>query len=135
MQQQAQRSGKPFPMFFKSAEMEAEEQTWAALLRPHVPGEPLSGPVELSIVMVYPYLKSTRKGDIGKLLPKVSKPDTGNAAKHLEDLLAKMRFMNDDAQVARLQLEKWHGPDREVGIRIRLHSLIDHTPILRGIHD
>lgn len=118
-------TGKYVPMFFQSAEMQAEEMTWASLLRPHVPETPIAGPVELSIVMVYPYLRSTRKRDVGKWLPKVSKPDCGNAAKHLEDLLAKMRFMHDDAQVARLLLEKWHGPDREVGIRIRLQSLVD----------
>ena len=121
----SRKSGKHVPMFFQSAEMEAEANTWASLLRPHVPAAPMSGPVELSIAMVYPYLKSTRKRDVGKLLPKVSKPDCGNAAKHLEDLLAKMRFLNDDAQVARLTLEKWHGPEHQVGIRIRLEALSD----------
>jgi Holliday junction resolvase RusA-like endonuclease len=120
------------PKFFHDARMEREAATWAFLLAPYVPPAPLAGPLELTIVMVYPHLKTTAKRDVLKVLPKTSKPDCGNAAKHLEDLLAKMRFMADDAQVARLVLEKWRGPDRQVGIRIRLRSLLQPIPSLRG---
>lgn len=121
------------PRFFHSAEMAREEATWQALLGRHVPEKPLEGPIDLAIVMVYPHLKSTPKRDLTRMLPKTSKPDAGNASKHLEDLLAKMRFIADDAQVSRLILEKWYGPEREVGIRIRLRSLISPVPFLRGV--
>lgn len=122
------RQGKP--VFFHDARMEREAATWAFLLAPHVPEAPIAGPVELTIVMVYPHLAGVTKRDGLKCLPKTTKPDCGNAGKHLEDLLAKMRFMADDAQVARLVLEKWRGPDREVGIRIQLNSLLQPGPSL-----
>lgn len=123
------------PRFFHDARMEREQSTWAFLLAPHVPPAPLVGPLELAIVLVYPHIKGAAKRDLVRLLPKTTKPDCGNAVKHLEDLLAKMRFMGDDAQVARVIVEKWRGPDREVGIRIRLQSLVDPVPFLqiRGV--
>lgn len=105
-------------MFFHDHRMEREAHTWAALLRPHRPDVPMSGAVELVIRLIYPHLKKTAKRDQVALRPKVSKPDAGNAAKHLEDTLVKMRFLEDDQQVARLTVEKWHGPSDQVGIRI-----------------
>ncbi len=94
--------------YFHGQRMVRETQTWDALLRPHVPAVPMLGPVELHIVMVYPHLKRTRLVESALLIPKVSKPDAGNASKMLEDLLSRMRFIGDDAAVSRLIVEKWH---------------------------
>lgn len=112
------------PRFFHSREMQQESATWAALLQPHQPTEPLDGPLSLSIRLVYPHLKSTRKADIHKLLPKTSKPDAGNASKHIEDVLTKLRFITDDSRIARLTVEKLHGPEAYVGIRIQIAHFI-----------
>jgi Holliday junction resolvase RusA-like endonuclease len=111
------------PRFYHGARMKREEATWAALLRPHQPPAPMTGAIALYIRLVYPHLSATAKRDRGLLIPKRSKPDAGNAAKHLEDLLAVMRFIEDDKAVARLTVEKWHGPEDQVGITIQIAPL------------
>lgn len=99
------------------------EQTWDALLRPHVPAGPVMGAVELSVSMTYPHRKGCNQRDRVRVLPKATRPDCDNVAKHLVDLLARMRFIEDDAKVARLIIEKFHGPEAEVGIRIAIQPM------------
>lgn len=111
--------------------MVQEAQTWAALLRPHVPAHPMDGAVELHLVMVYPHLKRTRPAESSLRIPKVSRPDAGNAAKHLEDILVRMRFLGDDAAVARLIVEKWHGREADVGIYISIQPIL----VAQGAND
>lgn len=110
--------------FFHKRRLVLEERTWAALLAPHRPRLPILGAVELSVRFVYPHLRSTAKRHRGDLVAKISKPDCGNAAKHLEDLLTKMRFIEDDSRVARLLIEKFHGPDDQVGIGITIRPFV-----------
>ena len=117
------RQGRHVPRFFRSAAIEREAHTWAVLLRPHVPPRPVTGAVTLAITLVYPHRRRTAKRDRASLIAKVSKPDAGNAAKHIEDTLVRMRFLEDDQQVARLLIEKWHGPADQVGIRIQIRPL------------
>lgn len=108
------------PRFFHGGKMQEQTATWTSLLQPYQPEAPLDGPLSLSIRLVYPHLKAVKKTDAHRLLPKITKPDAGNASKHLEDLLARMRFITDDARIARLLVEKFHGPEFEVGIRIHI---------------
>lgn len=112
------------PVFFHSREMRVQEQTWQALLRPYQPAAPMDGPLTLSMRFVYPYLKAMPKAHVGRLIPKISKPDCGNASKHIEDLLTKMRFITDDSRVCRMVVEKFHGPEAEVGIRIQIQHFV-----------
>jgi Holliday junction resolvase RusA-like endonuclease len=123
MKRMVVRGGRP--RFFHDARMKREVGTWAALLRPHQPRTPIDGPVELTIRMVYPHLQRTPARDRPQLIPKVSKPDASNAAKHLEDILVKMRFIGDDQDVARLTVEKWHGPEERVGIAIVIRHMTE----------
>lgn len=111
------------PVFFHGAKMEREAVTWAALLRPLVPSSALAGAVRVVIVGVWPHTKSTPKRDRGALIPKTSKPDASNYAKHLEDLLVRMRFLAEDSHVASITVEKWRGPETAVGIRILIEPL------------
>jgi Holliday junction resolvase RusA-like endonuclease len=112
------RGGKP--VFFHGDRMRREEQTWAALLSPHRPPAPLDGPLTLHVRLVYPHLAGTAKKRRAAFIPKETRPDAGNAAKHLEDLLTKMRFVVDDARFAIATFEKWHGPEESVGIYLRI---------------
>lgn len=114
------RQGRHVPRFYRSDAIEREAHTWAVLLRSHVPRQPLDGPVALSVRLVYPHVSRTPKRDQGHVIPKVSKPDASNVSKELEDVLVKMRFLHDDQQVARLVVEKFHGPADQVGIRLCL---------------
>ncbi len=110
------------PRFFHGGKMQEQTATWTSLLQPYQPDAPMDGPLELAVRLVYPHLKATRKTDVHRLLPKTTKPDAGNASKHLEDLLARMRFITDDARIARLIVEKFHGPEADVGIRIQIST-------------
>lgn len=123
----SRRSGKPIPVFFHGAKMRAQEQTWTALLEPHAPAVPLQGPLALTVRLVYPHRKSVCRRDADRLVPKQTKPDAGNASKHLEDVLTRLRFIEDDARISRLVVEKFHGPTAQVGIRIRIapHTAAD----------
>lgn len=108
------------PVFFHGAKMREQAATWASLLQGHQPPAPLDGPLALSLRFVYPHLKATKKADAHRLLPKITKPDAGNVAKHVEDLLARLRFITDDARIASLHVAKFHGPESAVGIRIQI---------------
>lgn len=108
------------PVFFQPRAMRAEELTWVSLLAPHVPAVPLDGPLALSIRLIYPHLSSVRKADAARVIPKATKPDAGNVVKHLEDVLTRLRFIEDDARIARLCVEKYHGPACAVGITIQI---------------
>lgn len=112
------------PRFFHSRQMKEQEATWASLLQPYQPAAPMDGAIALSMRFVYPHLKSVRKDDAHKLIPKISRPDAGNTAKHLEDLLTRLRFIVDDARVAKLTIEKFHGPEAHVGIQIQIAQFI-----------
>jgi Holliday junction resolvase RusA-like endonuclease len=112
------------PRFFHSREMQQQEALWSALLQPYQPTQPLDGPLALSIRLIYPHLKSVRKTDVHKLLPKTSSPDLDNAIKMLADLLTKLRFIADDSRVARLTAEKFFGPDSQAGVEIQIAHFI-----------
>lgn len=108
------------PVFFHGAKMQEQAATWTSLLQPFQPAEPMDGALSLSVRLIYPHLKATKKNDVHKLIPKTSKPDAGNASKHLEDLLTRLRFITDDSRIARLLVEKFHGPESHVGIQIQI---------------
>jgi crossover junction endodeoxyribonuclease RusA len=108
------------PVFFHGAQQRAQEETWSSLLMPFVPAEPLDGPLTLSVRLVWPHNSSARKRDRDRLLPRSTRPDTSNVSKHLEDLLTRMRFITDDSRIARLTVEKYHGPEPLVGITIQI---------------
>lgn len=111
------------PRFFHNPRLKREEITWGALLLPHQPKTPLDGPIALSLSLTYPHLSATPKRDRELVIPKVSRPDAGNVSKHLEDMLVRLRFIHDDQQVAKLTVEKFHGPESQVGIFITIRQM------------
>jgi Holliday junction resolvase RusA-like endonuclease len=110
------------PRFFHSKRLLAEEEVWGILLGRHIPAAPFEGPLTLTVRYIYPHKKRTSKQTQAQLIPKITKPDAGNAAKHFEDVLVKLRFVVDDAQFARVTFEKWHGPAHLVGIDVAIEK-------------
>jgi Holliday junction resolvase RusA-like endonuclease len=53
-------------------------------------------------------------------IPKTTKPDASNVVKHFEDLLVALGFIEDDALVSRLVVEKWWGPADAVGMYLTI---------------
>lgn len=106
------------PRFYKSAAQKRVEHTYLSLLAPYRPDVPMVGPVSLDVTFTWPHLASTPKRLRYRTLPKATRPDADNIVKSLQDSLVRLRFVNDDGQIAKLSLSKRHGPESKVGIQI-----------------
>ena len=95
---------------FKSANQRANERTLEALLAPHAPKQPLSGPLVLEFVAALPVGKSDskklREAKLAGWVAPEKKPDLDNLAKQLLDCMTRLQFWTDDVQVVCLRCEK-----------------------------
>lgn len=108
----------------------------AAALRPHL-GDPLLGPVRVTMRFLMPRPgRLHRKGphpEDGEI-PHVGKPDVDNLAKAVLDVGTQLHLWHDDAQVARLVVEKSYHADKggRPGLHFTIESLtegdLDETP-------
>lgn len=94
---------------------------YLTLLGPYAPEKPITGPVVMTIEFVFPWRKSESKKNraMGKF-PMTSKPDWDNLAKTLADVMTKLGFWIDDAQVFDGRSLKFWGDD--VGITIEFEE-------------
>ena len=83
---------------------------YLTLLKPYQPARPLTGPVSLK--------SEPKKNRIG-LIPKTTKPDWDNLAKTLQDVLTRLRFWEDDAQVYSASVDKWWGEEPQITITVQ----------------
>lgn len=105
------------PIFYDPASVKAAKRLLMGHLRLHRPQKPLSGPVALSTVWLFPKGKSHRHGEW-----RTTRPDTDNLQKMLKDCMTKCGFWKDDAQVVREAVEKrWS--DDPTGIYIEIQKL------------
>ena len=82
-------------VYTKPQVLEAEA-LFAWHLKRHVPKEPLKGALRLAVTFFFGYSgKSHGDGEW-----KTTRPDTDNLIKVLKDTMTKLRFWDDDAQVA-----------------------------------
>lgn len=107
----AQQKGVDFKrrrVYTKPQVRRSQQLVMAALSGLHLSEiEKMSGPVWLTIRFVYP-LGTKPKRYAGE--PKVTRPDLDNLGKVVIDAIAADgRFFDDDAQIARLSLEKGYG--------------------------
>lgn len=122
--------------FFKSKQMQSAVEFLTALLCPHRPEEPIKGPVRLEIVAVWPYNKkdqSTKEKRLdcenGGLVWHDIRPDLDNWHKELQDLLVKLRFIEDDSKVVKLVPAKVRGPVPGIVVIIERASLYELAQI------
>jgi Holliday junction resolvase RusA-like endonuclease len=108
--------------FFKKKAVKQSENTFAALLMPHVPKEPFTGPLCFIITLTFPWRKSEKKSRIKSFssYPIETRPDCSNLIKTIEDVMTSLRFWNDDGQISSLHIAKCYGD--KPGIRINLTS-------------
>ncbi|ANU61997.1 RusA family crossover junction endodeoxyribonuclease [Akkermansia muciniphila] len=92
---------------------------YLTLLKPYQPARPLTGPVSLKLAFVWPYRKSEPKKKRIGLIPKTTKPDWDNLAKTLQDVLTRLRFWEDDAQVYSASVDKWWGEEPQITITVQ----------------
>jgi Holliday junction resolvase RusA-like endonuclease len=78
-----------------------------SLLMPHVPNEPLEGPLKLTIQYKLPLLKTEKKAIREKGWAfHDKKPDADNLVKMFQDTMGKLSFWHDDSQVVELHIVK-----------------------------
>lgn len=108
------------PMFFKSKEASAASGTYETLLAFHKPRNPVTGPVELFVTFVFPYLQGEpKKNRIKGLIWKTTKPDTDNMVKLLKDSMTAVNFFGDDAQVCDERVRKVYGEKPRIEVAWR----------------
>jgi len=108
------------PMFFKNQKAQSAENDLTLLASRHAPESPMEGPLHLSITFAWPWraCESKKNRALG-LMPHASKPDCSNVVKMLEDVLTKLRFWNDDNQVAELSVRKFWSDQPGINVSIR----------------
>lgn len=83
------------PRFYDPPELVAAKSKLEAHLAKHRPEAPMSGPVYLFVMWGFPITGEHEDGEF-----KTSRPDTDNLQKALKDVMTKLGFWKDDAQVA-----------------------------------
>lgn len=89
------------------------------LLMPHRPQKPLNGALKCEIDIYYSWRKSETKKNIQKgIMPVIVKPDLDNWNKQFSDVLTRLSFWNDDAQVYDLHLRKFYSNKPRIEVKI-----------------
>jgi Holliday junction resolvase RusA-like endonuclease len=89
------------PRFYEPAAVADARAKLIAHLAKHRPEAPLEGPVELRVDWLFPLCGDHCNGDY-----RTSKPDTDNLQKLLKDVMTRLGYWTDDAQVAREMVQK-----------------------------
>lgn len=114
---------------YKSKGLKDWEAQLTVLLWPHRPKKPIEGPVALTATFGY---KAYRKKDIGKW--KITKPDTDNAIKTVKDIMTRLGYWRDDAQVVHETCKKMWVEDAP-GIMITVEELAGDPEQWRKAND
>ena len=89
--------------------VKAAKKQLQGVLKKHAPDEPFDCPVYVKIIWCFPYKKSEKKENIGKVIPKTTRPDTANLNKMLHDIMTECGYWQDDALIVRGTEEKcWY---------------------------
>lgn len=111
------------PRFFAKKAHQGAENDLTLLCAGHAPPAPLTGPLRLAVAFVFPWRKSeTKKRRALGPVPNDTRPDCDNLVKLVADVLTKLRFYDDDGQVASLHVSKSWGDD--VGILVEIEKLL-----------
>ena len=113
--------------FFKTRQQSAAETTYAALVYPHRPSEPMQGPIGIRIRFVMPWRKSEPKRNRAHGWRwHTTRPDVDNMAKALIDVMGQCGFWGDDSQLASICLEKHWGD--KIGVEVVCQNLAEASP-------
>ena len=107
---------------YTPADVKEDQRSLASLIEQHRPDKPLVGPLRFAMTIIYPWRKSESKRvrALG-LRPKGTKPDTDNLQKQVCDVLERMGFFENDAQIAQSNVAKFWGD--AVGTRIAVNEI------------
>lgn len=86
------RNGKR--QYYNNNRLQNAEDKLVDGLFPHIPDQPMQGPLRLSVMWLYSAEGKHKHGEW-----RTSKPDTDNLDKLLKDIMTHLGFWNDDAFV------------------------------------
>lgn len=100
------------PIFFKSAKTK-ENEAFYDKFKQFVPSVPLSGPIKVGVVFIFPYNKSdlatkNKRAELARnpYLWHTSKPDADNILKTMFDCMTRLGFWEDDKNIVTLHVCK-----------------------------
>jgi len=102
-QMKAVRVVKDKPVFYEPSELKAAREKLEAHLAGHRPAAPMKGAVRLMVKWCFPITGAHTDGEY-----KITRPDTDNLEKLLKDVMTRLGFWGDDAQVASEIVEKFY---------------------------
>lgn len=118
-QEKAVRIVNGKPLFYDPAPVKKARRILTGHLIYHRPETPLTGPLQLRTLWLFPRGRSHKHGEW-----RITRPDTDNLQKLLKDCMTRCGFWKDDAQVVREIAEKrWS--DDPTGIYIEIDELED----------
>ena len=95
--------------------LEADRAAWQALLERHCPPRPLTGPVDINVMLCY-HRRGLKKDQVN---PRVVSPDLDKLVKAIFDALMAAKVILDDAKVCDLHAVKLeHGGPSMVQFKI-----------------
>ncbi len=100
-------NGQQFVHHYQPSKVTENADTLASLCAPHVPPQPLRGPVRLELTVHYPWRKSEPKKNRATAKPKDTQPDHEQLSKQLCDVFEAMGFVTNDAQFADTRVRKF----------------------------
>ena len=106
------RNGKPY--FYEPEDLKAARSKLEAHLSKYAPAEPLGGALQLCTKWCFPIAGTHFNGEY-----KISAPDTDNLQKMLKDVMTRLCYWADDAQVASEISEKFWAQRPGIYVAIR----------------
>ena len=110
------------------------EQAAAWEARRQYSGEPLEGPLELTVTAVFgipaSWPKWKQEQAMGGWVVHTVKPDASNVLKAVEDALQGIAYL-DDSQIASVSISKWYGSEPGLAVKCRATDML-HTKSKRS---
>lgn len=105
------RGGKPH--HYEKKEVKAARAILEAALAPHIPAQPMTGPIRLVTEWRFPRGKSHKDGEW-----RITRPDTDNLVKGLKDCMTRLGFWDDDSRVCCELISKTWSDNPGITIRV-----------------
>ncbi|MEO0797459.1 MAG: RusA family crossover junction endodeoxyribonuclease [Verrucomicrobiota bacterium] len=106
----------------------------ASVLASKAPATPFTGPLRFVLLYRYPWRKAEKKSVMQKhsSYPCDKRPDFDNIAKGLNDILQRLRYFEDDSQIADGRVIKEWGDQPGIGITIEPIDTENYEPACEG---
>lgn len=129
------KGANQFVSTYKPANVRAAERLLETLLLPHRLEKPIQGPISAQIDWVFPWRASETKKIRSEFAryPKDTQPDADNSNKLLLDIMERLGFYSNDAQIYDLRPRKWWGDKPGISVVLRSGDSLPTLPRKEGV--